>query len=166
MRCPFCGHSDTSVKDSRTTDDQAAIRRRRICGECGSRFTTFERIQLRDLMVVKKNGEHVPFDREKLVRSVSSAMQKHSLDPNKIERIISSIIRQLETSGETDISTHVIGEMVMRSLFNLDPVAYVRFASIYKDFANFQDFIDCISSMEQQPEEIAIDKQSQIDTNN
>ncbi|MDP5012878.1 MAG: transcriptional regulator NrdR [Alphaproteobacteria bacterium] len=166
MRCPFCGHSDTSVKDSRTTDDQAAIRRRRICGECGSRFTTFERIQLRDLMVVKKNGEHVPFDREKLVRSVSSAMQKHSLDPNKIERIISSIIRQLETSGETDISTHVIGEMVMRSLFNLDPVAYVRFASIYKDFANVQDFIDCISSMEQQPEEIAIDKQSQIDTNN
>lgn len=166
MRCPFCGHSDTSVKDSRTTDDQAAIRRRRICGECGSRFTTFERIQLRDLMVVKKNGEHVPFDREKLVRSLSSAMQKHSLDPNKIERIISSIIRQLETSGETDISTHVIGEMVMRSLFNLDPVAYVRFASIYKDFANVQDFIDCISSMEQQPEEIAIDKQSQIDTNN
>lgn len=166
MRCPFCGHSDTSVKDSRTTDDQAAIRRRRICGECGSRFTTFERIQLRDLMVVKKNGEHVPFDREKLVRSVSSAMQKHSLDPNKIERIISSIIRQLETSGETDISTHVIGEMVMRSLFNLDPVAYVRFASIYKDFANVQDFIDCISSMEQQPEEIAINKQSQIDTNN
>lgn len=166
MRCPFCGHSDTSVKDSRTTDDQAAIRRRRICSECGSRFTTFERIQLRDLMVVKKNGEHVPFDREKLVRSVSSAMQKHSLDPNKIERIISSIIRQLETSGETDISTHVIGEMVMRSLFNLDPVAYVRFASIYKDFANVQDFIDCISSMEQQSEEIAIDKKSQPAINN
>lgn len=163
MRCPFCGHSDTSVKDSRTTEDQAAIRRRRICSECGSRFTTFERIQLRDLMVVKKNGEHVPFDREKLVRSVSSAMQKHSLDPNKIERIISSIIRQLETSGETDISTHVIGEMVMRSLFNLDPVAYVRFASIYKDFANVQDFIDCISSMEQQSEEFTSDKQFQID---
>lgn len=163
MRCPFCGHSDTSVKDSRTTEDQAAIRRRRICSECGSRFTTFERIQLRDLMVVKKNGEHVPFDREKLVRSVSSAMQKHSLDPNKIERIISSIIRQLETSGETDISTHVIGEMVMRSLFNLDPVAYVRFASIYKDFANVQDFIDCISSMEQQSEEVTSDKQFQID---
>jgi transcriptional repressor NrdR len=160
MRCPFCGHSDTSVKDSRTTDDQAAIRRRRICGECGSRFTTFERIQLRDLMVVKKNGEHVPFDREKLVRSVSSAMQKHSLDPNKIERIISSIIRQLETSGETDISTHVIGEMVMRSLFNLDPVAYVRFASIYKDFANVQDFIDCISLMEQQSEETALDNKN------
>ena len=163
MRCPFCGHSDTSVKDSRTTEDQAAIRRRRICSECGSRFTTFERIQLRDLMVVKKNGEHVPFDREKLVRSVSSAMQKHSLDPNKIERIISSIIRQLETSGETDISTHVIGEMVMRSLFNLDPVAYVRFASIYKDFANVQDFIDCISSMEQQSEEVTSDKEFQID---
>jgi transcriptional repressor NrdR len=166
MRCPFCGHSDTSVKDSRTTDDQAAIRRRRICGECGSRFTTFERIQLRDLMVVKKNGEHAPFDREKLVRSVSSAMQKHSLDPNKIERIISSIIRQLETSGETDISTHVIGEMVMRSLFNLDPVAYVRFASIYKDFANVQDFIDCISLMEQQSEDVMTDKKSQIDINN
>lgn len=166
MRCPFCGHSDTSVKDSRTTDDQAAIRRRRICGECGSRFTTFERIQLRDLMVVKKNGEHVPFDREKLVRSVSSAMQKHSLDPDKIERIISSIIRQLETSGETDISTHVIGEMVMRSLFNLDPVAYVRFASIYKDFANVQDFIDCISSMAQQSEETTADKQSKADINN
>lgn len=161
MRCPFCGHNDTSVKDSRTTDDQAAIRRRRICGECGSRFTTFERIQLRDLMVIKKNSEHVPFDREKLVRSVSSAMQKHSLDPNKIERIISSIIRQLETSGETDIPTQMIGEMVMRSLFNLDPVAYVRFASIYQDFANVQDFIDCISSMEKQSEEIAVSEKSQ-----
>ncbi len=166
MRCPFCGHSDTSVKDSRTTDDQAAIRRRRICSECGSRFTTFERIQLRDLMVVKKNGEHVPFDREKLVRSVSSAMQKHSLDPDKIERIVSSIVRQLETSGETDISTHVIGEMVMRSLFNLDPVAYVRFASIYKDFANVHDFIDCISLMEQQSKETNIDKQAHIEPNN
>jgi len=155
MRCPFCGHNDTSVKDSRTTDDQLAIRRRRICSECGSRFTTFERIQLRNLMVIKKDGHRVPFDREKLVQSVSSAMQKHSLDPNKIERIISSIIRQFETSGEADISTHTIGEMVMQSLFNLDPVAYVRFASIYKDFANVQDFMDCISSMEQQSKEPA-----------
>ncbi|MDP3371506.1 MAG: transcriptional regulator NrdR [Candidatus Paracaedibacteraceae bacterium] len=157
MRCPFCAHNDTSVKDSRTTDDQAAIRRRRICSACGSRFTTFERIQLRELTVVKKNGHHVPFDREKLARSVTSAMQKQSLDPNKIDRIITSVIRQFETSGENDISTHIIGEMVMQSLFNIDPVAYVRFASIYKDFANVQDFIDCISSIEKQSKEHGFD---------
>lgn len=150
MRCPFCSHSDTSVKDSRTTDDQSAIRRRRVCSECGSRFTTFERIQLRELMVIKKNDERVPFDREKLVRSVSSAMHKHSIDPEKIERVITSTIRQLETSGESEISTRLIGDMVLQSLFNLDVVAYIRFASIYKEFSTAHDFIDLISRMEKQ----------------
>jgi transcriptional repressor NrdR len=153
MRCPFCGHSDTSVKDSRTTEDDSAIRRRRFCGECGSRFTTFERIQLRDLMVVKKNGDRVPFDRDKLARSVTSAMHKRSLDPERVQRVISSITRQLETNGEPEVSTNNIGEIVMQSLINLDPVAYVRFASIYKEFANVDDFVHFISSMNQASKE-------------
>jgi transcriptional repressor NrdR len=115
--------------------------------ECGSRFTTFERVHLRDFIVVKKDGNREPFDRDKLVRSVSSAMHKHSLDTQKIERVVTSVVRQCETSGETEISSKIIGQMVMRSLFNMDAVAYVRFASIYKEFENAQDFIDFISSM-------------------
>jgi transcriptional repressor NrdR len=148
MRCPFCGHHDTSVKDSRTTDDQAAIRRRRNCEACGSRFTTFERIQLRDFWVVKKNGDRVPFDREKLTHSIVTSMNKHALDPDRVERVVSSIVRQLETSGEQEITTKLIGEMVMQALFNLDPVAYVRFASIYKEFNNVQDFVRFVQSMD------------------
>ena len=146
MRCPFCSHPDTGVKDSRTTEDNATIRRRRFCQECGSRFTTFERVQLRDLMVIKKSGMRVPFDRDKLARSIESALHKRSIDPERTERVISSIVRQLETSGETDILTTDIGEMAMDALHNLDDVAYVRFASIYKDFNDVKDFIAFIKN--------------------
>lgn len=149
MRCPFCNHHDTVVKDSRNTDDQNSIRRRRSCNECGSRFTTYERVQLRDLIVVKKDGRQVPFDRDKLMRAVSSAMHKHSIDPQKIERLVNSVVRQLEVSGDTEILSTKIGEIVMRHLYNVDPVAYVRFASIYQDFVSEKDFIDCISTMTQ-----------------
>ena len=150
MRCPFCNHHDTSVKDSRTTDDHTSIRRRRVCLECGSRFTTFERVCLRDLVVIKKDGRRVPFDREKLVSAVSSAMHKHTMDIQKTERIVSSIVRQFETAGEIEISSRAIGETVMQLLANIDPVAYVRFASIYKEFDNIQDFVDLISSIDTQ----------------
>lgn len=148
MRCPFCGHGDTSVKDSRNTDDQASIRRRRFCSECGSRFTTFERIQLRDLLVVKKDGDRVPFDRDKLTKSITSAVHKRALNPERIERLISSIVRKLETSGEHEVNTTTIGEMVMQALFHLDPVAYIRFASVYLDFNNVGDFIKFIQPLE------------------
>jgi transcriptional repressor NrdR len=146
VRCPFCSHPDTGVKDSRTTEDNATIRRRRFCMECGSRFTTFERVQLRDLMVLKKSGLRVPFDRDKLARSIESALHKRAIDPERIERVISSIVRQLETSGETEILTTDIGEMAMDALLNLDAVAYVRFASIYKDFNDVKDFIAFIEN--------------------
>jgi len=146
MRCPFCNHPDTGVKDSRTTEDNATIRRRRFCMECGSRFTTFERVQLRDLMVLKKSGLRVPFDRDKLARSIESALHKRAIDPERVERVISSIVRQLETSGETEIPTTDIGEMAMDALLNLDAVAYVRFASIYKDFNDVKDFIAFIEN--------------------
>lgn len=148
MRCPYCSNEDTAVKDSRTTEDQAAIRRRRVCQECGCRFTTFERVQLRELIVTKKNGHHVPFDRDKLARSVYTALQKRGIDHEQTERVISGIIRRLETSGESDISTRDIGEMVMDSLINLDTVAYVRFASVYHEFASVHDFIDFISKID------------------
>lgn len=147
MRCPFCSHFDTTVKDSRTTDDLSAVRRRRQCPECGSRFTTFERIQLRDLMVIKKDGMRVPFDRDKLARSIESALHKRPIPADQIERMISGIIRRLETSGEIEIPTHVIGEMAIEALFNLDPVAYIRFASIYHEFQNVEDFVTFISNM-------------------
>lgn len=147
MRCPFCSHFDTTVKDSRTTDDLSAVRRRRQCPECGSRFTTFERIQLRDLMVIKKDGMRVPFDRDKLARSIESALHKRPIPAEQIERMISGIIRRLETSGEIEIPTHIIGEMAIEALFNLDPVAYIRFASIYHEFQNVEDFVTFISNM-------------------
>lgn len=147
MRCPFCSHFDTTVKDSRTTDDLSAVRRRRQCPECGSRFTTFERIQLRDLMVIKKDGMRVPFDRDKLARSIESALHKRPIPADQIERMISGIIRRLETSGEIEIPTHVIGEMAIEALFNLDPVAYIRFASVYHEFQNVEDFVTFISNL-------------------
>jgi transcriptional repressor NrdR len=146
LRCPFCSHPDTGVKDSRTTEDNASIRRRRFCQECGSRFTTFERVQLRDLMVLKKSGMRVPFDRDKLARSIESALHKRAIDPERTERVISSIVRQLETSGETEILTTDIGEMAMDALLNLDAVAYVRFASIYKEFSDVKDFVAFIKN--------------------
>jgi len=146
VRCPFCNHSDTGVKDSRTTEDNASIRRRRFCMECGSRFTTFERVHLRDLVVMKKSGLRVPFDRDKLGQSIATALHKRSIDPERTERVISSIVRQLETSGETEVPTTVIGEMVMDALLQLDPVAYVRFASVYKEFNDVKDFVAFIKN--------------------
>ena len=146
MRCPFCNHPDTGVKDSRTTEDNATIRRRRFCMECGSRFTTFERVQLRDLMVLKKSGLRVPFDRDKLAQSIETALHKREIEPERIERVVSSIVRQLETSGETEIPTTDIGEMAMDALLNLDSVAYVRFASVYKQFNDVKDFVAFIKN--------------------
>jgi transcriptional repressor NrdR len=140
MRCPFCGHDDTQVKDSRPTDDNAAIRRRRFCPSCGSRFTTFERVQLRELVVVKKNGQRVPFDREKLLRSLLIAVRKRPISEERVERVVNSITRRLESSGETEIPSSQIGQLVMEALASLDQVAYVRFASVYKNFREARDF--------------------------
>ncbi len=147
MRCPFCGHEDTQVKDSRPTEDNAAIRRRRYCSACGSRFTTFERIQLRELMVVKSNGEKVPFDREKLLRSLKIALRKRPVEGERIERLVNSIQRRLETLGENEIPTKVVGEMVMDQLKELDPVAYVRFASVYRNFREAKDFEEFVGKL-------------------
>lgn len=140
MRCPFCGHMDTQVKDSRPTEDGAAIRRRRFCPSCQSRFTTFERVQLRDLVVVKKNGQRTPFDRDKLARSIQIACRKRPIENDRIERVINAIQRRLESSGETEIPSNTVGEMVMDALSTLDPVAYVRFASVYRNFREAKDF--------------------------
>lgn len=140
MRCPFCGHDDSQVKDSRPTDDNAAIRRRRQCEGCGARFTTFERIQLRELTVLKSEGRKEPFEREKLDRSVAIACRKRPIAPERIDRLVSGIQRQLETIGDSEIPATRIGEMVMEGLKGLDSVAYIRFASVYKDFAEAKDF--------------------------
>ncbi|HXP12999.1 MAG: transcriptional regulator NrdR [Stellaceae bacterium] len=144
MRCPFCGCEDTQVKDSRPTDDKAAIRRRRLCPNCAARFTTFERVTLRELTVVKKNGQREPFVRDKLARSVQIALRKRPVEPERIERAINSIVRQLESSGETEIKSDMIGELVMETLKTLDQVAFVRFASVYRNFREAKDFGDFI----------------------
>jgi len=140
MRCPFCGGDDTQVKDSRPTEDNATIRRRRFCPDCGSRFTTFERVQLRELIVVKKNGDKAPFDRDKVTRSLRIALRKRPVDADRIERIVNGIQRRLETLGENEIPTKVVGEMIMDNLLELDQVAYVRFASVYRNFREAKDF--------------------------
>ncbi len=140
MRCPYCGADDTQVKDSRPTEDSAAIRRRRVCVECGGRFTTFERVQLRDLTVLKKSGRRVPFDRDKLMRSVQVAIRKRPVESERVERMVSGIVRQLESRGEQEIPAEEIGLLVMEGLRNLDDVAYVRFASVYRDFREAKDF--------------------------
>ncbi|HEX6959689.1 MAG TPA: transcriptional regulator NrdR [Ferrovibrio sp.] len=147
MRCPFCGNDDTQVKDSRPTEDNSAIRRRRYCPNCGARFTTFERIQLRELTVVKKNGLKVPFDRDKLARSIMIATRKRPIDPERIERLINGIVRRLESSGESEIKSDMIGELVMDGLAALDKVAYVRFASVYRNFREAKDFEEFIGSL-------------------
>ncbi len=147
MRCPFCGHGDTQVKDSRPTEENATIRRRRYCPECGSRFTTFERVQLRELSVIKKDGEKVLFDREKLMRSLRIALRKRPVEDDRIERIVNSIQRRLETLGENEIPTKVVGEMVMDYLADLDKVAYVRFASVYRNFREAKDFEDFVGKL-------------------
>ncbi len=146
MRCPFCGHPDTHVKDSRPTEDNTAIRRRRACPDCGARWTTFERVQLRDLLVIKSNGQRAPFDRDKLERSMRIALRKRPVDPERVDRVVSGIVRRLESSGETEIGTEAIGEAVMDALASLDPVAYVRFASVYKNFREAKDFEDFIGT--------------------
>lgn len=140
MRCPFCGHDASQVKDSRPTDDGAAIRRRRQCEGCAARFTTFERIQLRDLWVLKSENRREPFDREKLMRSVAIAVRKRPVEPQQIERLVSGIQRRLETQGDSEVQAQRIGEMVMEGLKGLDSVAYIRFASVYKDFREARDF--------------------------
>lgn len=140
MRCPFCGSDNSQVKDSRPSDENSSIRRRRVCSDCGGRFTTFERVQLRDLVVVKKSGRKVPFNRDKLSRSVEIALRKRPIEPERVERLVTGLVRQLESSGETEISSAEIGELVMAALRELDPVAYVRFASVYRDFRDASDF--------------------------
>jgi len=140
MRCPYCGSLDTQVKDSRPTDDSSAIRRRRICPDCGGRFTTFERVQLRELFVLKRSGRRVPFDRDKLEQSVAVALRKRSVEPERVERMINGIVRQLESMGEGEVRSDTVGELVMEGLKGLDDVAYVRFASVYKNFREAKDF--------------------------
>ncbi|MBP6013162.1 MAG: transcriptional repressor NrdR [Alphaproteobacteria bacterium] len=147
MRCPFCQHDDTQVKDSRPTEDNAAIRRRRVCPACGARFTTFERVQLRDLIVIKKSGRRLPFDRDKLMRSIQHAIRKRPVEPERVERMVNGIVRRLESSGETEIPSSTIGELVMQGLSNLDTVAYVRFASVYKNFREAKDFENIIGQL-------------------
>ena len=147
MRCPFCGSEDTQVKDSRPVDDGSAIRRRRQCSICGARFTTFERVQLRDLLVVKKDGRRVPFDRDKLARSIGIATRKRGIEEEQIERMVNGIVRRIETSGESEVPSTRIGELAMEALAQLDDVAYVRFASVYRDFATIRDFEEFIRQL-------------------
>ena len=147
MRCPYCGSLDTQVKDSRPMDDSSAIRRRRICPDCGGRFTTFERVQLRELIVVKRSGRRVPFDRDKLMRSVQIALRKRPVDPERVERMVSGIVRQLESRGEAEIPAEQIGLLVMEGLRNLDDVAFVRFASVYKNFTAADDFRNVLATL-------------------
>jgi len=147
MRCPFCVHDDTQVKDSRPTEENATIRRRRYCPSCGSRFTTFERVQLRELTVVKKNGDKAPFDREKLTRSLLISLRKRPIESDRIERIVNGIQRRLESLGESEVPTKIIGQMVMEVLSELDPVAYVRFASVYRNFREAKDFEDFVEGI-------------------
>jgi len=147
MRCPFCASTTTQVKDSRPSEDNAAIRRRRSCGDCGGRFTTFERVQLRDLMVVKRSGERVLFDRDKLLRSIETALRKRPVEQERIERTVNGLVRQLESSGEADIPSQRLGEIVMEALKGLDDVAYVRFASVYRDFREARDFEDVLDEL-------------------
>lgn len=147
MRCPFCGNDDTQVKDSRPTDDGSAIRRRRFCPACGARFTTFERVQLRELYVVKASGQKEPFDREKLLRSMRISLRKRPVDADRVDRVVNSIVRQLESSGETEIPSTQIGEMVMNQLAGIDKVAYIRYASVYRDFREATDFNDFVEKL-------------------
>ena len=140
MRCPFCGHDETQVKDSRPSEDGAAIRRRRLCPACEGRFTTFERVQLRELTILKRSGRRAPFDRDKLARSLSVALRKRPVEPERVERMISTIVRQLESMGETELPSSTIGELIMKHLKQLDDVAYVRYASVYRDFKETDDF--------------------------
>jgi transcriptional repressor NrdR len=149
MRCPFCGHDDTQVKDSRPAEDGASIRRRRSCIACGQRFTTVERVQLRELIVIKSDGRRVPFDREKLVRSISIALRKRPVEDERIEQVVNGIVRKLEASGETEIPSKQVGALAMETLKAVDEVGYVRFASVYKDFQQVTDFEQFLHTMDE-----------------
>ena len=151
MRCPYCASENSQVKDSRPTEEGAAIRRRRICPDCGGRFTTFERVQLRELIVVKRSGRRVPFDREKLARSVELAARKRPVSAERLERMLTGIVRQLESMGESEVASSAVGELVMEGLRSLDPVAYVRFASVYRDFREAADFHEVLGEIAGQP---------------
>jgi transcriptional repressor NrdR len=154
LRCPYCSSLETQVKDSRPSDDHSAIRRRRVCPDCGGRFTTFERVQLRELMVAKRSGRRVPFDRDKLVRSVEIALRKRPVEPERVERMINGIVRQLESMGDGEVTTATIGQLVMDALKNLDDVAYVRFASVYRNFREARDFEELIGQLvSEEPDE-------------
>ena len=148
MRCPFCGHDDTQVKDSRPSDDNGAIRRRRFCVHCGQRFTTIERVQLRELTVVKSDGRRVPFDREKLARSIRISLRKRPVQEEQVERMLNGIVRQLEAAGDVDVTSNQIGALVMDTLKGIDPVAYVRFASVYRDFRETKDFEQFLDALD------------------
>ena len=147
MRCPYCGNEDTQVKDSRPTEDNTSIRRRRFCTACGGRFTTFERVQLRELTVIKTNGRRVPFERDKLMRSVQIAMRKRPVEQERVERMVSGIVRRLESMGESEIPSNTIGKLVMEGLSSIDAVAYVRYASVYKNFHEAKDFEDFLGEL-------------------
>jgi transcriptional repressor NrdR len=146
MRCPFCGHAESQVKDSRPAEDGAAIRRRRFCPECAGRFTTFERVQLRELTIVKRSGRRTPFDRDKLIRSISIATRKRPIEAERIERMVNGIVRQLESQGETELPSSAVGDAIMKALKGLDDVAYVRYASVYRDFQQTEDFANFLGS--------------------
>ncbi len=147
MRCPYCASDNTQVKDSRPTEEHSAIRRRRVCPDCDGRFTTFERVQLREMTVVKRSGRKVPFDRDKLSKSIDISLRKRPVDAERVERLVSGLVRRLESNGEAEVQSSTIGEMVMEALRRLDPVAYVRFASVYRDFRNAADFEDVVSEI-------------------
>ncbi|PWL18099.1 transcriptional regulator NrdR [Falsochrobactrum shanghaiense] len=147
MRCPYCQYEDTQVKDSRPAEDGAVIRRRRVCSVCGGRFTTFERVQLREIMVIKKSGRRVPFDRDKLTRSIDVALRKRDVDAERVERAISGIVRQLESSGESEVASDEIGRLAMDALKGIDDIAYIRFASVYRNFSQAIDFHNVIDEL-------------------
>lgn len=155
MRCPYCGNLETQVKDSRPAEDHASIRRRRICPDCGGRFTTFERVQLRELTVLKRSGKRMPFERDKLTRSIMIALRKRAVDSERVERMINGIVRQLEQSGDTDVTSEQIGELVMEGLRQLDSVAFVRFASVYRNFREARDFEDFVGELASYKPELA-----------
>jgi transcriptional repressor NrdR len=159
MRCPSCGSLDTQVKDSRPTEDSAAIRRRRVCLTCNFRFTTFERVQLRELVVIKRNGRRVPFDRDKLMRSIQIALRKRQVDPERVELFVSRIVRELESLGESEITSDTIGETVMQHLRELDDVAYVRFASVYRNFRELKDFESALAELGDEERKAALKPQ-------
>ena len=154
MRCPYCNGDNTQVKDSRPTEENAAIRRRRFCEDCGGRFTTFERMQLRDVTVIKRSGRRVPFQREKLARSIDVALRKRSIQPERVERLVSGLVRQVESMGDQEVPSSVIGELVMEALKGLDPVAYVRFASVYRHFREAADFQEVLGEIASGPEPV------------